>query len=79
MYARKSSLNGQVVAQAVDITAALPTMARASERRESPIRARSHRVDTLCSPVLKVGGTKETASNNYKVPLGDAVGLPDTM
>jgi hypothetical protein len=33
------------VAQAVETVAALPTVARASERRESPIRARSHRVD----------------------------------
>ena len=56
------------VAQAVEITAALPRVAR-GERHEIPIRARSHRVATLCGPVLKVGGTKETASNNYKAPL----------
>jgi hypothetical protein len=34
------------VAQAVEITAPLPTVARSSERRENPIRARSRLGDT---------------------------------
>ena len=41
----ESSSQRRGVAQAVEIMAALPTVGRASERRESPIRARSHRVD----------------------------------
>ena len=59
MYARSPWPQRRDDAQAVEIVAALPTVARASERRESPIRARSHRVDTLCSPVLEVGEPKE--------------------
>ena len=37
-------LNGRDDARAVEIVAALPMVARASECRESPIRARSDRV-----------------------------------
>jgi hypothetical protein len=42
MYARESLASTADDARAVEIIAALPTVARARERRKSPIRARRY-------------------------------------